>query len=192
MRTTLRPVTHAERLRWQVEENGSFTTTYIVIMPALGHTPRRGKILKWLKYSGVNVTKGEALVEVETAKATMEVDALAEYHHQLGVGEAAKIRAVEVRKQKTDARDALHLLDLILQGRFPKIWIPSSEERDRRPMLRNRNKLVAFRTSVENQLHALAMSQSLCRKSQLWTKRRSTNCASRSILASRGGVQGLG
>lgn len=96
---------------------------------------------------------------------------LAEYQHELWVGDAAKIRAAEVRRQKTDARDALHLLDLIVQGRFPKIWIPSSEERDRRQMLRHRNKLVGFRTSIQNQLHALAMGQGLCRKSKLWTKR---------------------
>ena len=96
---------------------------------------------------------------------------LGEYQHELWVGDAAKIRAAEVRKQKTDARDALHILDLIVQGRFPKIWIPSSEERDRRQMLRHRNKLVGFRTSIQNQLHALAMGQGLCRKSKLWTKR---------------------
>jgi transposase len=96
---------------------------------------------------------------------------LAEYHHELWVGDAAKIRAAEVRKQKTDARDALHILDLILQGKFPKIWIPSCEERDLRQMLRHRNKLVRFRTSIQNQLPALAMGQGLCRKSQLWTKR---------------------
>jgi transposase len=96
---------------------------------------------------------------------------LAEYQHELWVGDAAKIRAAEVRKQKTDTRDARHILDLIVQGRFPKIWIPSSEERDRRQMLRHRNKLVGFRTSIQNQLHALAMGQGLCRRSQLWTKR---------------------
>ena len=96
---------------------------------------------------------------------------LAEYQHELWVGDAAQIRAAEVRKQKTDARDARHLLDLILQGRFPKIWIPSSEERDRRQMLRHRNKLVGFRTSIQNQLQALAMGQGVCRKSKLWTKR---------------------
>ena len=87
------------------------------------------------------------------------------------MGDAAKIGAEEVCRQKTDARDARHLLDLILQGQFPKIWISSSEERDRRQVLRHGNKLVRFRTSVENQLQALAMSQGLCRRSQLWTER---------------------
>ncbi len=96
---------------------------------------------------------------------------LAEYHHELWVGDAAKIRATQVRKQKTDSHDARHILDLLVRDQFPKIWIPTAQERDLRQMLRHRDKLVRFRTGIENQLHALAMGQGLCRKSQLWTKR---------------------
>jgi transposase len=95
---------------------------------------------------------------------------LAEYHHELWVGDAATIRAAAVRKQKTDARDALHILDLLVRDKFPRIWIPSSEIRDLRQMLRHRHKLVCLRTSVQNQLHGLAMSQGLCRKAKLWTR----------------------
>lgn len=94
---------------------------------------------------------------------------LEEYHHELWVGDAAQIRAAMVRKQKTDSRDALHILDLLLRDKFPRIWIPSPADRDLRQMLRHRHKLVCWRTSVENQLHALAMSQGLCCKKKLWT-----------------------
>ena len=48
------------------------------------------------------------------------------------MGDAAKIRAAVVRKQKTDARDAAHLLDMLCTNRFPTIWRPSLEERDLR------------------------------------------------------------
>ena len=96
---------------------------------------------------------------------------LAEYHHKLWVGDAAQIRAAAVRKQKTDSRDARHILDLLLRDKFPRIWIPSPENRDLRQMVRHRHKLVGMRTSVQNQLHGLAMSQGLCRKAKLWTKR---------------------
>ena len=89
--------------------------------------------------------------------------------HELWVGDAGEIRAGVVRKQKTDARDAAHLLDLLLEKRFPRIWIPSWPERDARQLLRHRHKLVCFRTSVKNQLHALAMSQGICRKKKLFT-----------------------
>jgi transposase len=95
---------------------------------------------------------------------------LQEHHHELWIGDAAEIRAAMVRKQKTDARDARHILDLLLKDRFPRIWVPALAERDLRQMLRHRHKLVRFRTSVMNQLHALAIGQGLCRKKKLWTK----------------------
>jgi transposase len=95
---------------------------------------------------------------------------LAEQGHELWIGDAARIRAGAVRKQKTDKLDAAHLLKLLLEERFPRIWIPSPGERDLRQLLRHRYKLVCFRTSVKNQLHALAMSQGVCRKEKLWTE----------------------
>ena len=95
---------------------------------------------------------------------------LREHHHELWIGDAAEIRAAMVRKQKTDSRDALHILDLLLTNRFPRIWVPSLAERDLRQMLRHRHKLVRFRTSVMNQLHALAMGQGLCRRKKLWAQ----------------------
>jgi len=58
---------------------------------------------------------------------------LAEFGHELWIGDGAQIRAAMVRKQKTDARDAAHLLELLLSDRFPRIWRPSLEERDLRP-----------------------------------------------------------
>ena len=94
---------------------------------------------------------------------------LAEQGHELWVGDAAAIRAAMVRKQKTDSRDALHILDLLLRERFPRIWIPSAVEQDVRQLLRHRYKLVCFRTSVRNQLHAQAMGEGIRRKQKLWT-----------------------
>jgi transposase len=89
----------------------------------------------------------------------------------LWIGDAAKIRASEVRKQKTDERDARLILDLLLAKRFPKIWVPTPDERDLRQLLWHRHKLVCLRTMLGNQLHALAMSQGLCRKKALFTKK---------------------
>jgi len=92
------------------------------------------------------------------------------YHHELWIGDAAEIRAARVRKQKTDSRDALHILDLLVSNRFPRIWVPAPAERDVRQLVRHRHKLVRFRTSAMNQLHALAIGQGLCRKQKLWSK----------------------
>ena len=46
-----------------------------VIMPALGMAQETGKVLKWLKGEGETVAKGEPLLEVETDKATVELEA---------------------------------------------------------------------------------------------------------------------
>ena len=48
-----------------------------VIMPALGVAQQTGKLLKWLKTDGQTVTKGEPLMEIETDKATVEIEAAA-------------------------------------------------------------------------------------------------------------------
>lgn len=114
---------------------------------------------------------GPARVGMEaTINAQWFEKALQAHHHELWVGDAAAIRAAMVRKQKTDSRDALHILDLLLTNRFPRIWIPPVAERDVRQMLRHRHKLVGYRTSVMNQLHGLAIGQGLCRKQKLWTR----------------------
>ncbi len=94
-----------------------------------------------------------------------------ELGHELWVGDPAEIRARAVRRQKTDRRDAEHILDLLLSNRFPRLWIPTLEERDARQLLKHRDKLVRMRTSVKNQLHYLAMSQGVCRKRKLWSER---------------------
>jgi transposase len=40
--------------------------------------------------------------------------------HEVWVGDAAQIRASYVRRQKTDKRDAAHILKLVMEGRFPR------------------------------------------------------------------------
>jgi len=46
-----------------------------VIMPALGVAQEKGTLLNWRKSEGESVTKGEPLMEVETDKATVEIEA---------------------------------------------------------------------------------------------------------------------
>jgi pyruvate dehydrogenase E2 component (dihydrolipoamide acetyltransferase) len=49
-----------------------------VILPALGMSQDTGKIVQWLKAEGEQVVKGEPLVEIETDKATVEIEAPAD------------------------------------------------------------------------------------------------------------------
>ena len=115
--------------------------------------------------------RGPVRVGIEATGCTQWFERmLAELGHELWVGDPAEIRARAVRRQKTDTRDAAHLLDLLLTNRFPRIWIPSPEERDARQLLKHRDRLVRMRTSVKNQLHYLAMSQGVCRKQKLWSE----------------------
>ena len=95
---------------------------------------------------------------------------LAELGHELWLGDAGRIRAMEVRKQKTDRRDAELLLRLLMQGQFPRLWVANQEQRDLRQLLVHRHKLVGMRQQVKNQLQHLALNQGVQQKKKLWTR----------------------
>lgn len=96
---------------------------------------------------------------------------LAQYGHKLRIGDAAKIRGKDTRKQKHDRRDAEHICQLMLKDDFPELeWVPTLEERDLRQLLLHRHKLVRMRAQVKNQLQHIALNQGQQKKWQLWTK----------------------
>ena len=49
-----------------------------ILMPALSPTMTEGKLAKWLKAQGDMVKPGDVIAEIETDKATMEVEAVDE------------------------------------------------------------------------------------------------------------------
>jgi transposase len=98
------------------------------------------------------------------------IDLLQQLGHEVWVGDAAQIRASYVRKQKTDRRDAAHILKLLLEGRFPRLWMPSAEQRDLRQLLLHRHKLVEIRTRVKNGLQHLMLNRGVQKKRQLWSE----------------------
>ena len=93
---------------------------------------------------------------------------LAELQFELWIGDAAEIRTKRVRKQKTDRQDAQLILKLMLEDRFPRIWVPSSENRDLRQLLWHRHRMVQARTRIMNQLQAVALNEGLRCKKKLW------------------------
>lgn len=98
---------------------------------------------------------------------------LKELGQELWVGDPAKIRAAATRKQKTDRRDAEHILELLQNGQFEKkmrIGVPTAEQRDVRQLVTHRHRLVQMRTRVKNQLRAVALNEGLGRKPGLWSK----------------------
>jgi transposase len=86
------------------------------------------------------------------------------------VGHPAKIRAKETRKQKHDRRDARLELELLIEDRFPTIWMPSTEQRDLRTLLRDRHQWVKVRTRVQNTLQAIALNHALRQGRALWSQ----------------------
>src|SRR5262249_27366409 len=93
---------------------------------------------------------------------------LAELNFELWIGDATEIRAKRVRKKKTDREDARHILHLLLEDRFPRIWVPSWENRDLRQLLWHRHRMVQMRTRIMNQLQAVALNEGLRCKKRLW------------------------
>ena len=57
-----------------------------------------------------------------TGNSQWFIELVEDLGHEIWIGDAAQIRASYVRKQKTDKRDAAHILKLVTQGRFPRLW----------------------------------------------------------------------
>jgi transposase len=96
------------------------------------------------------------------------IDLLERLGHEVWIGDAAQIRASYVRRQKTDRRDASHILKLLIEGRFPRLWTPTAEQRDLRQLLIHRHKLVEIRTRIKNGLQHLALNRGLQKKRALY------------------------
>jgi transposase len=116
--------------------------------------------------------EGPVVVGVEATGAMQWfLQLLEELGIEYRVGHPAKIRAQETRKQKHDRRDAGLLLELLVEDRFPEIWMPSSEQRDLRTLLRDRDQWVRMRSRVQHTLQAIALNHALRQGRALWSTR---------------------
>ena len=112
-----------------------------------------------------------ALIGIEaTGNSQWFIELVEDLGHEIWVGDAAQIRASFVRKQKTDKRDAAHILKLVVQGRFPRLWTPDREQRDLRQLVLHRHKLVEMRSRVKNELQHLALNKGMQKKRTLWSQ----------------------
>jgi transposase len=87
--------------------------------------------------------------------ADVLADAGARVHlaHPLGV------KGFAYRRVKNDERDAADLADLLRMGRLPESWIAPPETRGLREAIRHRCKLVALRSGLKAQVHAVLAKQ---------------------------------
>ncbi len=93
---------------------------------------------------------------------------LSELQFELWTGDDAEIHAKRVRNQKMDRQDAQLILRLMLKDDFPRVWVPSWENRDLRQLLWHRHRMVQARTRIMNQLQAVALNEGLRCKKKLW------------------------
>jgi transposase len=91
--------------------------------------------------------------------------------HELLVGDASAIHASAPREQRTDKRDARHILRLLVEKRFPAVWQPSAGNQEQRELLMHRCRLVRMRTRIKNQLDSIAKSEGLT-GSRSWSAQR--------------------
>jgi transposase len=112
-----------------------------------------------------------ALIGIEaTGNSQWFIERVQDLGHEIWIGDAAEIRASYVRKQKTDKRDAAHILKLVVEGRFPRLWTPDREQRDLRQLVLHRHKLVEIRSRVKNELQHLSMNKGMQKKRALWSQ----------------------
>jgi len=105
-----------------------------------------------------------------TGNSQWFIELVEDLGHEIWIGDAAQIRASYVRKQKNDKRDAAHILKLLVEGRFPRLWAPDREQRDLRQLVLHRHKLVIIRTRVKNELQHLSLNKGMQRKRKLWSQ----------------------
>jgi transposase len=107
-------------------------------------------------------------------EATGAMQWLLELLEELGidcrVGHPAQDPRAETRNQKHDRRDAEVILDLlVMKDRFPDMWMPWTEQRDLRTLLRDRHQWVKMRARLQHRLQAIALNHALREGRALWT-----------------------
>jgi transposase len=87
------------------------------------------------------------------ADVLAEAGAVVHLAHPLGV------KGFAYRRVKNDERDAADLADLLRMGRLPEAWIAPPDVRGLREAVRHRCKLVALRSGLKAQVHAVLAKQ---------------------------------
>lgn len=88
-------------------------------------------------------------------------DALAELGASVHVAHPLGVKAFSYRRVKNDERDAADLADLLRMGRLPEAWIAPPATRELRELVRHRAKLVALRSGLKAQVHAVLAKQGI-------------------------------
>jgi transposase len=97
-------------------------------------------------------------------------DVLAECGAHVHLAHPLGVKGFAYRRVKNDERDASDLADLLRMGRLPEAWIAPPAVRALREQVRHRSKLVALRSGLKAQVHAILARQGvLLNMSDLFT-----------------------
>jgi transposase len=94
-----------------------------------------------------------------------------ELGYEFLLGDPSEIRASNPRRQKTDKRDARHILKLLEEDRFPAVWQPGMENQELRQLLLHRCRMVRLRVRIKNQLDSMGKNEGLV-GSRGWSAKR--------------------
>ena len=83
------------------------------------------------------------------------VDVLRDCGAQVHLAHPLGVKGFRYRRVKNDVRDAGDLADLLRMGRLPEAWIAPPQTRELRELVRYRAKLVAIRSGLKAQVHAV-------------------------------------
>jgi transposase len=87
------------------------------------------------------------------------VDVLQEQGARVHLAHPLGVKGFAYRRVKNDERDAADLADLLRMGRLPEAWIAPPATRELREQVRHRAKLVALRSGLKAQVHAVLAKQ---------------------------------
>lgn len=87
------------------------------------------------------------------------VDVLQDEGARVHLAHPLGVKGFAYRRVKNDERDAADLADLLRMGRLPEAWIAPPATRELREQIRHRAKLVALRSGLKSQVHAVLAKQ---------------------------------
>src|SRR5690242_5409791 len=125
------------------------------------------------KLVAVRIDNGPVALGLEIAKAGRDpqvvleatygwywaVDVLQAAGAQVHLAHPLGVKAFTYRRVKDDGRDATDLADLVRMGRLPEAYVARPAVRELRELVRHRAKLVALRSGLKAQVHAVLAKQ---------------------------------
>ena len=96
-----------------------------LIMPQMGYDMEEGTLLRWLKAEGDQVQRGEPVVEIETDKAVVEIEAIAEVAEAVSFAHENGIIHRDLKPQNImiDKKGRARVMDFGLAHFSLELWL---------------------------------------------------------------------